>query len=266
MVLEALLNPKKAERRPWEMFFIGLAYSTIALFMSLWVFSTHISINLVVLTTFAALPIVYGAIKLEEKKDKKIQSEKILLKEHSKALSFFMFLFLGCTVAFSVWYLVLPEETAAKAFSTQVSTITAINSGISGKAVSEETGLISKIFANNLKVLFFCLIFSFFYGFGAIYILIWNASVIGTAIGIFAKTSGYAFALGRYLTHGIPEILAYFTVGLAGGIISIAVIRHDFMGKKFKHILFDSIDLTLLAIGILFIAALIEVYVTPTLF
>jgi len=72
-------------------------------------------------------------------------------------------------------------------------------------------------------------------------------------MGVFATSIiGHSFlgAFGisflRYAIHGIPEILAYFTAGLAGGIISVAVIRHDFLTKKFKNIVIDSVDLTVL--------------------
>ncbi|HEY9702953.1 MAG TPA: stage II sporulation protein M, partial [Allocoleopsis sp.] len=115
------------------------------------------------------------------------------------------------------------------------------------------------------------------------FILIWNASIVGTAIGSFVRgsidamtqtvcgpTAGTTFCaitsgILRYAIHGIPEILAYFVAALAGGIISIAVINHEFTSRKFEHILLDSADLIMLAIGILFFAALIEVFVTPSL-
>jgi len=119
---------------------------------------------------------------------------------------------------------------------------------------------------------------------GAIFILTWNASVIGTAMGNFIRSNlayysnlvGFekvtqyfqiiSIGLLKYIIHGLPEILAYFVAGLAGGIISVAVIRHDFGTRKFEHILLDSADLLLLSIFILFLAGLLEVYVTPAIF
>ena len=114
--------------------------------------------------------------------------------------------------------------------------------------------------------------------------LVWNASVIGTAIGNFirnnlataathvglAKVGSYfhiiSFGLLRYSLHGIPEILAYFTAGLAGGIISIAVIKHDFYSEGFKRVVTDSMDLLFISLIFLFLAAILEVYVTPLIF
>ena len=69
----------------------------------------------------------------------------------------------------------------------------------------------------------------------------------------------------RYLVHGIPEIAGYFVAALAGGIIGTAIIRHRFEKKKFWNVLKDSLDLIILAIVILIIAAFLEVFITPLL-
>jgi uncharacterized membrane protein SpoIIM required for sporulation len=61
-------------------------------------------------------------------------------------------------------------------------------------------------------------------------------------------------------------MLAFFTAGLAGGIISVAVIRHHILTKKAHNIILDSWLLILLSVGLLFFAALVEVYVTPLFF
>lgn len=282
MVIESLINPFKAEKRPWEMFFFGFFYCSIAIFLALWVFQTYASLVMVFLTVLATTPLMYYTIKIEEKKDLVIDKESLLLKEHSKALLFFIMLFLGVTIAVALWYVFLPSDSATGLFSIQEKTISDINTKVTGNVTS--LGLFSKIFFNNIKVFIFCILFALIYGVGAIFILTWNASVIGVAIGNIirteiaksagtiglAKITGYfhIFSLSvlRYFVHGIPEILAYFTAGLAGSIISIAVIRHDYRTKKFERIIIDSADLIIISIALLFFAALLEVYVTPVLF
>ena len=64
----------------------------------------------------------------------------------------------------------------------------------------------------------------------------------------------------------ILEILAYFVAGLAGGIISSAVIRHDFGTKKYEKIILDSAVLLLISVVMIVVAAFLEVYVTPMFF
>jgi len=285
MVLEALVTPFKAEQRPGRLFLLGIVFCTVAIFLSLWIFKSQSSLVMVFLTAMAALPLVYNTIIMEEEKDLEGMEEKWLLKEHSKALRAFIFLFLGATVAYAFWYVLLSTNTVSTLFQAQSATINAINGRITGHlGFSSNMSFFSKIFLNNVKVLIFCILFSFVYGAGAIFILIWNASVIGTAIGNFMRSElvqiahlvGFdkiahyfqiiSIGLLRYSIHGVPEILAYFIGGLAGGIIGIAVIRHDFGTTKFEHILLDSADLLLLSLGVLFIAALLEVFVTPVVF
>jgi uncharacterized membrane protein SpoIIM required for sporulation len=225
---------------------------------------------------------MYKTIKWESQKDITLNDEKAILKEHAKALSFFMYLFAGAVVSFSLWYAFLPMPLTNLLFHIQTKTITDLNQKVVGNLAS--VGLLGKIFLNNLKVLVFCIIFAFLYGAGAIFILIWNASVVGVAIGNFIRTNlaKYADSIGakyfasyfyvisigllKYTIHGIPEILAYFIAGLAGGLISVATINYKFGSKYFEKIVLDSSDLVLIAILMLVVAAFLEVYVTPAIF
>ncbi|MGM5487599.1 MAG: stage II sporulation protein M [Nanobdellota archaeon] len=283
MVLESLMGPVSAERRPWVMIFLGFLYTTVALYLSNWIFREYASLVMVFLIAIAAAPIMYRAIKHEEKIDLIYEQEKQILLHHLKALNFMMFLFIGITAAYALWYLVLPADMTLSLFSVQEETITRINGQVTANAISGFDHF-SKIFFNNLRVMIFCILFSLTYGLGAIFILVWNASVIGVALGNFirSKLALYSSAVGlanvgvylkvgswgilRYAIHGIPEILAYFMAGLAGGIISIAIIRHDFGTKKLERILMDASDLLILAIITLIGAAFIETYITPALF
>ena len=289
MVLETLINPANAERKPWELFFIGAVYSSVAIFLSTFIFKQYAGIVMVFLTTLACAYLIQRILRMEEKKDNnKIITELHLLKEHGKALTVFIFLFLGFVTAFSAWYTVLPSEMAHSIFEVQENTIQCINSGtaqgcLTGMQTSVQSTF-SKIFLNNIKVLAFTLIFAFFYGAGAVFILVWNAAVVGTAIGIFVRNSVgtaavnigltsiasyfaiYSTGVLKYMTHGIFEILAYFMAALAGGIISIAVARHSFKSPEFRKVLLDSVDLIALSAGTIFLAAVVEVFITPLLF
>lgn len=286
-MLEMLINPKKAEKHPWQMFFIGAFYATISLILVEWVFSgdpvlsKYSGILVVTFCVMFSIPFVYFAIKNEEEKDLRTDKFTDLMKEHSRALFYFMLLFLGFVVAFSFWYIVF--EDGNKSFRAQIETFCIINKpshfeecvaeyGV--RHVSKTTAFLTakdkivNIFANNIYVLIFTLVFSLIFGAGAIFILAWNASVISAAIGIFSKSNLANLPLGltRYMIHGIPEIGAYFAGALAGGIISVAVIKHDVHSEKFWIILQDSLNLVILSVVILFFAALIEVFITPILF
>jgi len=287
MVLESLIDPLNSEKKFLKIFFLGILYVSIAVILSLWIFKTQATMIAVSLTVFASIPLIYKAIKLEEKKDQYIKDERKLLGEHLKVLLLFSLLFLGFLAAFTIWYVFLPDTYIQYLFSSQLDTIRSINSGATAHAINSATGnamgvdIFMKIFFNNFKVLLFCILFSFFYGAGAIFILTWNASVIACAIGNFIKMNLEKYAIGfglmnlagyfhvvsmglfKYLTHGLFEIFAFFVGGLAGGIISVAVIRHDLFNKNFKRVVTDSLYLVGSAILLLVFAALVEVYVTP---
>jgi len=262
-----LINPSRAEKRPWEMFFIGAFYATVSLFLTKWIFSgdpvlsKYTGILVVTFCVMLSIPFMYFAIKDEEEKDFRITGYFNLLKEHGKALNYFMFLFLGFIVAFSFWYIAFDDGN--ENFRAQIETFCIINrpshfdqcvSDYGVNSVSKTTGFLTSrdkivnIFANNIYVLIFTLIFSLIFGAGAIFILAWNASVISAAIGIFSESSLINLPLGlaRYMIHGIPEIGSYFAGALAGGIISIAVIKHEVRTEKFWIILQDSLNLIIL--------------------
>ena len=283
MVLESLLFPVKAEKKPWQMFFLGFLYASVGLFVALWIFRDQASLVMVFMITMAALPLFYNTMKLEESKDLLIDGESRILKEHNHAITFFMYMFVGMTFACALWYAVLPTEMVNSIFDKQVGTIQTINNQVSGNVI-QSMNIFSRILFNNLKVLSFSILFSFVYGAGAIFILAWNSTVIGAAIGNFIRSniSSYTNSLGflqagnyfhvvsigllKYSIHGIPEIAAYFYGGLAGGILSVAIIRKHFMTKRFPAIMVDFSELILIAIGFLVAAAFLEVYVTPVLF
>jgi len=279
MVLESLFNPFVVKKRPWEMFIAGFIYSLVGLGLSYFVFKENAGLLTVFLIVIATMPLLYTTIKNEEDLDLQMDKEISLLKEHTKVLVFLMCLFLGIVVALAVSYVFLPKGVVDVSFGLQQQSIVNVNMNVQGKITHFD--LFTRIFANNLKVMFFCIIFSFLYGTGAMFILTWNASVVATAMGnlfkmelskaaslvglpgIAAYFSAASFSFFRYMTHGLLEMAAYFVAGLAGGIISIALIKHNLKEDK---VLVDALDLILLSLAILVVAGLVEVYITPVLF
>jgi len=283
-MLEMLINPRKAERHPWELFFVGLFYASLAMILVDWVFardavlSKYSGVLLVTFTVLFSMPFVYYTLKLEESKITRSIGTLSLLREHRRALSTFLWLFLGFVVAFAFWYVIF---SANMSFKAQIETYCVINRpaqveaclgeytttnekvvAIGSTAASDRFML---IFFNNIYVLIFTLIFSLAFGAGVIFILAWNASVIAAAIGIFTKSSIGCFHAGliRYLIHGIPEIASYFIVAIAGGMVSVAVIRHEAGTPKFWEVLQDSLNLIVIALIVLLLAAIMEVFFTP---
>lgn len=283
MVFESLIRPKEARRKPFKLFLIGVLFSIIAVLFSLWVFESQASMVMVLLLVLMSVPLMYVTLFMEEKYGVENKSEKTILKHHGKTLIFLSLLFLGFVVGLSLIYLFFPGEVVTNLFSAQQEAISSINASVvSGSATS--IGTFFSILLNNVKVLIFCIFFAFFFGAGAIFILAWNASVIAAAVGNFFREAiaNYANSVGfykgymyfhifglsllRYLTHGVFEILAYFVGGLAGGIISVGIMRHGLKDPRFGKVLYDALVLVVISFFILILAGLIEVYVTPLLF
>jgi len=294
VVLEDLIPIGQAERQPYFIFPVTFLYASVAIFLAQWIFPSQAAIVAVFLATLACMPMMIAVIGLEKEKEERERnylSEVIFSvfgKKQSfkswnsseKILPFFIFLFLGLAVAFSFWFVVLPKDTVTNLFYLQMNTIKEINLGFSGNT-SAVGFFFTRILLNNLKVLAFCVLFSIIYGAGAIFILVWNASVIGAAIGdsirnaitAYAKITGVATFAGyssaistgmlRYFLHGVPEILAYFVGALAGGFISVAVVRHEWGSEKFENTTYNAMGLIVIAILILILAAMIEVTISP---
>ena len=285
-MLEMLINPKKAERRPWEMFFIGLLYSSVSVVLVHWIFrqdavlSKYGGILVILFTVLLSLPFIYYTLRFEEKRIVKNRGSFELLKQHRKAIYAFLWLFIGFTIAFAFWDIILPTT---ESYKVQIETYCMINRPTNFNECVTQYGIknapvvspfltnkerLFLIFTNNIYVLLFTLVFSLIFGAGVIFILAWNASVIGAAIGIFTDYQLRELPLGllRFFIHGVPEIASYFIVALAGGMVSVAVVKHETGTDKFWEVLQDSLNLIILAVIVLFVAAVMEVFVTPLLF
>lgn len=288
-MIESIINPKRVEKGPWKMFFIGLVYASLSLLLVKWFFSGDMVLSrysgmiVVAFCVMFSLPFMYFIIKQEEEEDESVFGFLSIWKVHKDAIYAFIWLFIGFVIAFSFWYIVIGDS---KLFNAQVETYCKINSpltlercvkmyspskeesseGITGGVTKEM--LLLNIIENNIFVVIFTLIFSLIFGAGAIFILAWNGSVISAAISIFTqhKISGIPSGLARYMIHGIPEITAYFITALAGGIFGVSVLRNGFYGKRFLHTLENVIILLFLAIIIILVSAIIEVYFTPLFF
>ena len=284
-MLESLVNPKRVEKGPWKMFFVGLIYASLSLLLVHWFFSGDANLSnasgmlVVIFCIMFSFPFMYFIIKKEERDDELAEGAFSVWNLHKDAIYAFMWLFLGFVIAFSFWNIVLQDSNL---LNFQVNTYCQINSpsniegciaqytsggdGITG-AASNELRFLSTI-ENNIYVMIFTLVFSLIFGAGALFILIWNASVIAAAISIFAgyRVSEIPLGVARYILHGFPEIAAYFITALAGGIFGVGIARHGFRDGKFLKIVENVIILIFFALIILILAALLEVYITPLIF
>jgi uncharacterized membrane protein SpoIIM required for sporulation len=301
MVLESILRGQFALKHPLSLLLFAIVIATASMGISILTFPEYASVLTIAFITIGSLPVFFRLFVHEEKSEATHpQNPLTFLERHFHIIKAFAFFFIGIVIAYAFWYQALPLEYKENVFKEQEKNwqrITAISGQATGNGaigscqqVFEEKGNIehqlavneispeeaakrqfenflrltfSCIFANNAIVLAWSLLLSFFYGAGAIFLVAWNASVIGLVIGKEIMVNGLLSGLARatgLLPHGLPEIVSYFIGAIAGGIISVAIARKRFLRKEFETIAMDVLAMVIIAYIILLIAALIEAY------
>jgi len=277
-MLESFINFKEINERPWLVFVWAFIVSSVAILVSMWL-SFHVLISginvdltglfAVIFTIIPSVFFVTLLIKreeaLEEEYIKKHYHDDRFWERHSRDLMIFLLFFAGITLAFAFWYVILPatwsmlfgaEILSENVFMVQVSKISQIR-GLAGSATELHPQFLP-IFANNMQVMFFSFLFSFIFGAGAVFIIAWNASILGIAIGQISESLWYIPTVSMgFVLHGVPEIAGYLAAALAGGLLSAAIIRgHG--SEVLKKVLRDAVLILLFAFFSIICGAVIE--------
>ena len=259
MVLEIILDPRKAESFS-HVLLLSFIYTIFASFVATIVFPQQASVAAIAVITLLFLPFFQGMFEKEEAKENSFtdkKENKNIFARHESMIKLFSAFFLGIVFASSFVYIFLPLRDA---FSLQTSVL-------QGFATKDDAFM--KIFLNNTQVMFLMFVFSILMGAGAIFILTWNASVVAVYAGLFVQSLtgppqvsyllGVPAALGSIAVHGIPEILAYFLAGLAGGILSYGIAKEKIMSREFRQIFIDALIYIGMAETLILIAGFLEV-------
>ena len=280
MVLESLSSLQGAEKHPISLFFMAFIIASAAMMLAYRTFPESSSVLSVAFVAVAFMPIIHALFAQEETKE--VDENDVpfaFISTHFDLIHMYTWIFIGLIAAYTFWFLVLPETSTgcegigcllpekSKVFSEQ----RLVYGGITGKVVGEREcfnpgtknfpDCFELIFTNNAWVMVLALVFSIVWGAGAIFLLAWNASVIGIFIGLEITSRSVEAGVVRaisYLPHGIPEIMAYFLAAIAGGIISAAIAKKQFKPHEMRIVLVDTVLLIALAFVTLLIGAVIE--------
>jgi uncharacterized membrane protein SpoIIM required for sporulation len=263
-MLESLLSPEKAEKRPYMMLFYAIALALVATGMALVVSGNNAGYLVIAFICIGAAPMMVRLIMIEEEEDEEVKGPEIgLLARHGDLFAVYGFYFIGIIAAISLVYVLLPPALEQPTFGPQLTELNAIKALATGHATSN-CGF-ACLLTNNLTVLALELLFSFIFGAGAAYIITWNASIVGVLIGVTAKTApgnpvlNYLVALPislvKLFPHGFFEIGAYFFGGIAGGMLSALVIKGHW---KNKTVIKDILTIVAIAVVMIVIGAVIE--------
>jgi len=257
MVVESLIKPKWVVDDPLYALYLGITLAFIGTSIGLFIFPGDASLAGLLFITIAGVPFLTKVIDYVEE-EKGIWSEKFWQRNKTIAWTFGMF-FLGVTITYMIWYLILPDVARQFLFDRQITVLTHPGSFM-GYATQAQFAF-STIISTNLKVALVCLILSLVYGCGAVMIIAWNASVLGVFLASFGKVTTAA----AYIPHATLEFIAFFFAAMSGGLLAMAFSEKAGWGtEKFDRAFTDALILFGLAIGILFLAASIEVGVFLT--
>lgn len=246
-MLDYLLKEKIVEKKPQYAFALGILFSTIGMIMAVLIFKESPSFPAVFLTTMAAAPIAMRIIKKNEDK-------KDLYERYKSVIEIYAYLFFGMAVSFAIWFAILPAGFASLLFKEQLLKFTA------GYFTFERAELFS-IVLNNMGLMLFFFLLSLFYGTGSMFLLAWNASILGTMWGNTIRGAMLALSTGQAVVNTLlafpylfPEVAAYFFAAVAGGILSINIANK----AKFDKVFGESILLLLTAAGLIVVSGVIE--------
>ncbi len=281
-MLENLLNLDEISANPllvfvWA-FIIGIVGIMISMQVGFNIPAAGAAFNLtglfaVLFIIIPSVPFIIMLIKNEEMMEEEAISRhysQSFWDKHGRDVVVLLFYFAGITLSFALSSFFLPYET----FHVQLATINEIRGSLSGSinnaaalggqgyslyAIDNYQSFLA-ILLNNLQVMMFSFLFSFAFGAGAVFIIVWNAAILGVFIGQLSKNIfELPFISLLFIPHGIPEIAAYLLAGLAGGIISAAIVR-KIPTHTMETIILDAFKMMTLAVALVFIAAGIEVY------
>ncbi len=219
MVFELMVRPHDAEAHPWKIFILSFLLSIAGYIIGYVIFPDTYSTSSVLLTSLFITPIITG-IFISEEFDEERGNQHI-----PQIISVFWMMFLGAAFAYiAIYVLPFPKPYA------QLNEI----SRITGAATIP--GEVGEIISNNLNVLLLTYLFSFLFGATSIFILIWNASIVGTWLakifvssaverGVVAIILSVISGMLSIAAHGFLEFTAYFLSAIAGGIISMSMLR-----------------------------------------
>lgn len=196
---------------------------------------------------------------------------------HVPLIRFYVFLFVGMTIAYLYLYGITDAGDKHVVFGEQMKLIRPYTQGF-----FTENALFWEILSNNITVAFVCFVISFFYGTGAVFILNFNASVAGAFFGGFIKAffrfvqfiwENKLWGLGMvkggalklyfvplfYLPHTVVELSGFLLAAIAGGILS-RILQHEASGTL-RVFVRDAVSFFVLALVFIVVAAWVEVTV-----
>ncbi|MBI2112150.1 hypothetical protein HYT52_01275, partial [Candidatus Woesearchaeota archaeon] len=189
MVLEQIVSIEWLRRRPLYAIFLGLTYTFIAAITGYLFFKDKFSVSLLFLVTLLLVPSLINLLSFEEEKERS-DGVKRFFQNHRSIFEIYLFLSVGVFIAYILVIFFL--GASGLGLSTTVGEQMKVLGGeITIEQIKnfEANHLVHSLnlFVNNLGVAVIFFLLSFFYGAGAIFLMVWNASIFATFVSLTIK-------------------------------------------------------------------------------
>ncbi|MFH1978175.1 MAG: stage II sporulation protein M, partial [Candidatus Aenigmatarchaeota archaeon] len=221
MRLSAILDPQEIKKSPVNALFVAAFLITVGFISAFFIFPAEFSISIISFSSLLILPFVIRVLETEKFVEKKnVQGIVSLFRRHERTIIFFIFIFFGMALEYTMLFGFVTPEIGNIAFEQQLGLILRSPTGyFAGSEIFWE------IVTNNIRLVFICMVLSIFYGVGAIFILNYNASIVGIIYGSSIRTMIYGVTYPVfpnplwYLPHIILEVMAYLLASIAGAVM-----------------------------------------------
>lgn len=268
MVFEQFLESDDIKKHGFFIFLLGIFYAILGYGVADYFFPGAVSVATLFIVTLALTPSIFVILGIEEKIEAK-QGTKHFFHNHLDIFRVYICLFFGIFLTFLIAGLFFQNSV----FDYQMGFLEE-RGDLSKQAIEEFrendyqrsfTDLFNLI-TFNVFVVVICFILSIFYGAGALFLIVFNASVFAAFISyVFKEISESLNTILLFLIHLVPELSGFLVAAISGGVVSRAIVDEKFASPGFKNVMKDALILLLISLVLIIIAAILEVYVTAPL-
>lgn len=263
MVLEQIIDRGPILRHAPFVFFLSLLYVFVAYGVQELFFPGQ-SVATILLATLLLVPSLHHLICVEEEIERKGSSH--FWKRHHLLFKCYTGAFFGLLAGFFILGQVNPAALDYQFTQLEIEHLKPeIIAAFSAQDFVPTLQTAFALFSHNVTYLLIGFGLSVFYGAGAIFLVVFNASFFAAfMLEVITRWTGELAAIS--LVHMIPESLAFILAAIAGATLSRGIIHEKAHGQAFRNVMQNVVIMMSIALVLLLAAAFIETYVTAPAF
>jgi len=265
MVLEQFIDKKWVLSHLTFVFLISAVFVFVAFAVGELFFPGE-SVATILLVAILLTPSLHHLIVIEEKIESKGGSE--FWRKHKIIFKCYIGAFFGILAGFLVLGMINPLALNYQNIQLELEHLNqgTIDNFLQNRYVPSPSIAMS-VFTHNLQFLMLGFAVSIFYGAGAVFLIVFNASFFASfVIGLMNRFVEGVQLAGISLVHLLPESAGFILAAIAGATLSRALIHEKVKDQKFRNVLQNVVKMLVVAIVLIFIGAFIETYVTAQVF